>query len=117
MQGEFLECYLRRLNRINIYISKVLHYLHTASVFARPNGSQGSIPSLSVLTNEELRTINQKNKQNKCKAKPKQNKNKKDKKTIKTKQNKTKNSKLFFPFKGNIVSFLSQPTICLVTDV
>ena len=56
MQGEFLECYLRRLNRINIYICKVLNYLHTESVFARPNGSQGSIPSLSVLTNEKLRT-------------------------------------------------------------
>ena len=113
MQGEFLECYLRRLNRINIYIYKVLNYLHTESVFARPNGSQSSIPSLSVLTNEKLRTTNKTNaKQNQNKTKTK-----KTKKQFKKKQNKTKNSKLFFPFKGNIVSSLSQPTICLVTDV
>ena len=65
MQGEFLECYLRRLNRINICIYKVLNYLLTESVFARPNGSQGTIPSLSVLTNEKLRATSQKKKKNK----------------------------------------------------
>ena len=41
------------LNSVNIYIYIALNYLNTGSVFAKPNGCQGSIASLfPVLTNE-----------------------------------------------------------------